>query len=141
MSFGNTFASFQNRFEDNNEEIVKAVSIKLFSAIILASPVDDGRFRSNWFPANAVPSNMLIDGELPAQITINNAARFVQTSQAMTFTLTNNLPYAQTIEFGGYSDGPNTIGGFSKQAPQGVVRVNAARFERLITAEARRVGA
>ena len=54
-----------------------------------------------------------------------------------TITLTNNLPYAKVIEFGGYpSSGPNTVGGYSKQAPAGVVRVNSLRFQSLIREEA-----
>jgi hypothetical protein len=56
------------------------------------------------------------------------------------FTLANNLPYANVIEYGGYQgDGPNTVGGFSKQAPQGVVRVNVLRFQQLIDEEAAKV--
>jgi lysozyme family protein len=44
--------------------------------------------------------------------------------------LTNSLPYAMTIEYGGYPNPPKnptgkTIGGFSTQAPAGVVRVTA----------------
>ena len=56
------------------------------------------------------------------------------------FTLANNLPYANVIEYGGSpGDGPNTVGGFSKQAPQGVVRVNVLRFQQLIDEEAAKV--
>ena len=55
-----------------------------------------------------------------------------------TFTVTNNLPYSEVIEFGGYKDGPNTTGGFSKKAPQGVVRVNIMRFNKLLADEAKK---
>ena len=52
--------------------------------------------------------------------------------------MANNLPYAHVIEYGGYpGDGPNTVGGFSKQAPAGVVRVNVARFEAILEEQAR----
>jgi hypothetical protein len=53
--------------------------------------------------------------------------------------LSNNLPYIEKLEYGGYPDGPNTIGGFSKQAPAGMVRVNMARITAHVRA-ARRGG-
>jgi hypothetical protein len=37
--------------------------------------------------------------------------------------ITNNLPYVANLEFGLYGDGEKTSGGFSKQAPQGFVRI------------------
>ena len=43
-------------------------------------------------------------------------------------TLTNNLPYAQRLEYG-----------WSQQAPQGFVRVNVSRFQQLINEEANKV--
>ena len=56
-----------------------------------------------------------------------------------TFTATNNMPQSEVIEFGGYNDGPKTVGGYSKQAPQGVLRVNIMRFNKLLDDEAKRV--
>ena len=74
------------------------------------------------------------------------------------FSLTNNLPYSEVIEFGEY---PNPVkkgtkisktgvkhavfevrskGGFSKLAPQGVVRVNALRFTALLKQAASKAG-
>lgn len=44
------------------------------------------------------------------------------------FTLTNNLPYAERLEYG-----------WSNQAPQGMVRVNVARFNTLLEEEAAKV--
>jgi hypothetical protein len=43
------------------------------------------------------------------------------------FFFTNNLPYARVVEFGLYPNPPKkgtgkTVGGFSKLAPQGMVR-------------------
>jgi hypothetical protein len=55
------------------------------------------------------------------------------------FYLTNNLPYAEVIEFGGYSQGPKVKNGFSRQAPKGVVRVTAKSFSRIFNVNARRL--
>ena len=46
----------------------------------------------------------------------------------------NNLPYIKKLEFGGYTDKSETektIGGFSKQAPQGMVGLTLAKAEQL----------
>ena len=68
------------------------------------------------------------------------------------FTLTNNLIYGPLIEFGGY---PTPVmlgtynkstksyevlsdGGYSKQAPQGVLRTNIKRFNMILEAQARK---
>ena len=121
------------------ERVVRSVTIKLWSAVIKGSPVDTGRFRGNWFASGANPSGEVSQSmDKTGSATISNATQVVVGIADWTnMTLTNNLPYANVIEFGGYpGDGPNTVGGFSKQAPQGCVRVNVARFQQLINEEA-----
>ena len=121
------------------ERVVRSVTIKLWSAVIKGSPVDTGRFRGNWFASGSTPSGEVSHTmDKTGGATINNATQVVVGIADWTnMTLTNNLPYANVIEFGGYpGDGPNTVGGFSKQAPQGCVRVNVARFQQLINKEA-----
>ena len=121
------------------ERVVRSVTIKLWSAVIKGSPVDTGRFRGNWFASGATPSSEISDKtDKTGDATANAAAQVVVGIADWTnMTLANNLDYANVIEFGGYpGDGPNTVGGFSKQAPSGVVRVNVARFQQLINEEA-----
>lgn len=121
------------------ERVVRSVTIKLWSAVIKGSPVDTGRFRGNWFASGGTPSSEVSQTmDKTGGATINNATQVVVGIADWTnMTLTNNLPYAEVIEFGVYhGDGPNTVGGFSRQAPSGVVRVNVARFQQLINEEA-----
>lgn len=121
------------------ERVVRSVTIKLWSAVIKGSPIDTGRFRNNWFASGSTPSQETTTNNAKTGDAAINRARQVVVGIAdwTNMTLTNNLPYANVIEFGGYpGDGPNTVGGFSKQAPQGVVRVNVARFQQLINEEA-----
>jgi len=142
MSFTLDVKAFCEKAKKNPETVMRAVSLKLFSAIIQSSPVDTGRFRMNWQAAGASPRGGIVAGE---DKTGSSATASVQTfitnsSAWQEFTLTNNLPYAAVIEFGGYpGDGPNTIGGFSKQAPKGIVRVNITRFNTLLNEEAAKV--
>jgi len=145
MSFALDVKAFCDKAKKNPEIVMRQVSIKLFSAIILGSPVDTGRFRNNWFaamgPGHSVETTTYTGKQGTAAI--NRMTKVVSESRGngwTELTLANNLPYANVIEYGGYpGDGPNTVGGFSKQAPQGVVRVNITRFNALLEQEAAKV--
>lgn len=142
MSFALDVSKFVEKTKRNNETVMRSVAFKLFSAIIKASPVDTGRFRMNWQAAGATPRGGLVAGEdKTGAVAIASAETYITNTQAWEeFTLANNLPYANVIEFGGYpGSGPNTVGGYSKQAPQGVVRINVVRFQQLIDEEAAKV--
>lgn len=140
MSFTLDVQKFADGFIDGAEDAVRGTTIKLFSAIVDSSPVDEGRFRANWFATGQQPST---------KVTFNTDKSGSNTKDAIdskieglndwsVFTLTNNLPYAEKIEYGGYNDGPKTTGGYSKQAPSGVVRTNIKRFNLLLEAEAKK---
>lgn len=122
--------AFVAKAKKNPETVMRSVSLKLFSAIIKASPVDTGRFRGNWQTTGVTPATGLIAGVDPTgSKAVNSAATFITNAPGWdTFTLTNNLPYAERLEYG-----------WSKQAPVGMVRVNIARFQQLINEEAAKV--
>lgn len=122
--------AFVTKAKKNPETVMRSVSLKLFSAIIKASPVDTGRFRGNWQTTGITPATGLIAGVDPTgNKAVNSAATFITNAPGWdTFTLTNNLPYAERLEYG-----------WSKQAPVGMVRVNIARFQQLINEEAAKV--
>ena len=139
-SFEDQMRAFARRANMSVEKTIKGTSIKLFSAVIKSSPVDTGRFRANWLCAGAtpVPSVVNMTDKTGSSATGEMAGYINSAKGQMVFTLANNLPYAYKLEYGGYpGDGPNTVGGFSKQAPQGFVRVNVARFEAILDEQAR----
>ena len=130
MSFALDVSKFVEKAKKNPEKVMRQVSIKLFSAIIKASPVDTGRFRMNWMASGGNPASGATDAtDKSGNIAIRNATSFVlKAADWREFTLTNNLPYAQRLEYG-----------WSQQAPQGFVRVNISRFQQLINEEANKV--
>lgn len=130
MSFALDVSKFVEKAKKNPEKVMRQVSIKLFSAIIKASPVDTGRFRMNWMASGGTPAAGTTDAmDKSGNTAIGNATSFVlKAADWHEFTLTNNLPYAQRLEYG-----------WSKQAPQGFVRVNVGRFQNLIDQEAAKV--
>ena len=105
----------------------KAIVFSLFSGVIANSPRDKGTFVANWYLTTASPSVRMAPGK---SATKRGALRFLEGqanakinySSNVKMYLTNNMPYAQKIEYGGYGNGTKTVGGYSKQAPQGVVR-------------------
>lgn len=130
MSFTLDIKNFVEKAKKNPEMVARTVSFKLFSAVIKASPVDTGRFRMNWQAAGAVSPSGIIDGtDRGGAGAIGDAASYIfAASDWNEFTLTNNLPYAERLEYG-----------WSNQAPQGFVRVNVARFNSLLEEEANKV--
>lgn len=130
MSFALDVSKFVEKAKKNPEMVMRQVSIKLFSAIIKASPVDTGRFRMNWMASGGNPASGVMDAtDKSGNIAIGNATSFVlKAADWREFTLTNNLPYAQRLEYG-----------WSQQAPQGMVRTNISRFQQLINEEANKV--
>ena len=139
-SFEDQVRAFASRANMSVERTVKGTAIKLFSAVIKSSPVDTGRFRANWTAAGVQPSTVTTDmTDKSGSAATGAMVNYINSAKGQTvFTMANNLPYAHVIEYGGYpGDGPNTVGGFSKQAPQGVVRVNVARFDAILEEQAR----
>lgn len=130
MSFTLDVKAFCEKAKKNPEIVMRQVSMKLFSAIIKSSPVDTGRFHGNWQTTGVTPATGLIAGVDPTgNKAVNSAATYITNSPNWdVFTLTNNLPYAQRLEYG-----------WSKQAPVGFVRVNIARFNSLLAEEAAKV--
>lgn len=130
MSFALDVSKFVEKAKKNPETVMRQVSIKLFSAIIKASPVDTGRFRMNWMASGGTPaSGTTDDTDKSGNTATGNATSFVRkAADWKEFTLTNNLPYAQRLEYG-----------WSQQAPQGMVRTNVSRFQQLINEEANKV--
>ena len=130
MSFALDVSKFVEKAKKNPEKVMRQVSIKLFSAIIKASPVDTGRFRMNWMASGGTSASGITDAtDKSGNTATGNATSFVlKATDWREFTLTNNLPYAQRLEYG-----------WSQQAPAGMVRTNVSRFQQLINEEANKV--
>jgi len=141
MNFDKQVAAFAKKANTSIDKTMRGVSIKLFSAIIKSSPVDSGRFRANWMASGSSPeTGTNTNTDKSGSSSTAAVANYVAVARmSSVFTLSNNLPYAHNLEFGGYKpgNGPNTVGGFSKQAPTGVVRINADRFQRILDEQAR----
>jgi hypothetical protein len=117
-------------------DAINIFAFELFSRVIKASPVDTGRFRGNWDCTLNNPSEKVTDAtDKTGQDTLGKIGAVIETAKGDdNIYLANNLPYARKIEFGGFTDKPETkktIGGFSKQAPAGMVGKTLAQADQL----------
>ena len=113
------------------DRALRATIIDVWGKVITETPVDSGRARGNWF---------IDDTFNPSQVGASQkrkGANYVRVRTkggllGKTKFLYNNLPYVKKLEFGGYSGSPTdkTVGGFSRLAPNGMVRKNLANFAR-----------
>lgn len=103
--------------------LIRMVSLKMFSRVILRSPVDTGRFRANWMVAIAdIPSGTLDLNDKRGRATISKVdATTSQLKAGDVITLVNNLPYGEQLEYGS-----------SRQAPGGMVSLTVQEFKAVV---------
>lgn len=155
-------SEFATKAKMSNERVMRGATIKLFSSVIMATPVNQnpvehgGRLRANWQLGGGSPASGVVNGFDEGAATAGSVSAGVASSAKWDeFTLANNLPYASVVEFGGYPNPPKkgskvskkgvkpaeykilSAGGFSSAAPKGMVRVNVARFDAIVEQMAR----
>ena len=122
MSFSLSIDKWAKGSTKRVQKLHKATIIELFSSVILDSPVLKGRFRGNWFISLGTPStDTTSDTDVTGKATIRKVEDFVKKLDVLEdyhVYLANNLPYANRIEFDGWSH---------TKAPEGMVRINLAR--------------
>lgn len=98
--------------------IFRVITLELDQAVVLATPVDEGRARGNWFPSLNQPATGTSDRKDPtgaaAISDINETVASAELGDLI--WMTNNLPYILPLE-----------NGSSKQAREGMVDVNLNR--------------
>jgi hypothetical protein len=159
MSFTKELEAFTLKIESNSDKVFRGTLLSLFSKVIKRTPVGNpenwvyfdkskgmyvdyisargypegyigGRLRGNWQASLSAPSQGVVaDQDKTGAKTIAKVA-FV-TSQAkmdQDVFLVNNLPYAVPVE-----------NGSSTQAPEGMVAVTVAEFQREVDKQARQL--
>lgn len=123
--FSAQLGRFAKRAEDRLNATRRTVAIKLFSAIIMDTPVLTGRLRGNWQTSLASPVTGAIDRTDPSGGSVMREVEEVVGTSRLSDVIyfRNNLPYAYRIEYEGWS---------KVKAPQGMVRRNVARFRRIL---------
>lgn len=142
MTFAADVRRFTEKTEKGIDKTVRAITFALFREVIQRTPVGDpdrwkvpappgyvgGRLKGNWQASvNAPVSGTVTTTDRSGATTIANMATAIGGWGSTTF-LSNNLPYAQRIEYDGWS---------KVKSPQGMVRVSLARINSIVARAAR----
>lgn len=109
------------QIDKNKDDIIKKTVFDLTSSFIKDTPVDTGRARANWQVDLNTNNNESIINDISDRSgskAINNAQNKIMNNNVpFYYMISNNLPYIERLEYG-----------WSKQSPQGMVRINILRF-------------
>jgi hypothetical protein len=109
------------------DKVRRASALELISLVITATPVDTGMLRGNWqTKLNAPVTSHIVRLDKGGNAAIAEALANLGSMVDVVY-MTNSLPYAEKIEYEGYS----------RQAPQGMLRANVAKWQRIVKAKAK----
>ena len=120
-------------------DVKRTFALMLFTKVVQRTPVDSGAHRQNWLVTINQESfeydPSLQDGKSD-RVNAQARSKVLGSKPGDTIILQNNGPAIRKLEYGGY--GPNsptgkTVGGFSKQAPRGMVGITMLEAGAVIT--------
>ena len=128
MSFSKDIRSFVSKATTAHDKITRAATLELFSGVIKDTPVDTGRARGNWQTSVGSPAAGELDREdKSGALAMAEVQQKAPPGAGQVTCLSNNLPYIGELERGS-----------SKQAPEGMVRKNVDRVQRIVDAAIRK---
>lgn len=143
MSFTSDLKLFAKQTDQKIETVVRVAALKVFTKVVLRTPVDEGQLRGNWQPSlNRPKSGKKSNKDSSGSKTIRGIKSVIGNHKAgQAVYLVNNMPYARVVEEGLYNHATKrtTASGFSSQAPKGMVRVTVAEFQSIVAKEVRKV--
>lgn len=133
------------------KEVLKAYAFALYTSIVKKTPVDTGRARGNWNISVGKVDSSTDDNR--KGIRYKGTGDVPNPNGDESIFISNNLPYIETLEYGGYPDPVKkgtwnkkkkryeirSVGGYSKQAPNGMVGVTLANNENIFNAAVKSV--
>ena len=124
MSFSKQLTAFVSGTQDKIDKTVKGATVVLATNVITETPVDTGAARGNWQASVGQPKTGIVE-RTGADAAIAEVEATVPDKAGSVVYLANNLPYINKLEYG-----------HSQQAASGMVRVNAARWPKIVEHEA-----
>lgn len=122
-NFLDTITQWIEETEDRIDETLQTIVLKLGETVVTLSPVDTGRFKGNWqLGIDQTTSESLVRLDPEGFATLTEIAQKVNSFTAGQIAyLQNHVLYGYDLEYGS-----------SQQAPDGVVRITAQRFTRIV---------
>ena len=129
-TFTQQFDAAAREAEEKAEKVFRGTSLAMFSSIVKRTPVDTGRLKGNW----QAEINTIPQGDKESSNPVSDANQNIGGARLKDdIYLVNNLPYAETIENGRVGNKG------SNQAPQGMVKITVAEFQREIEKQANKI--
>lgn len=101
---------FGDQVRIDHRTLCRRIALEIDQRLVLNTPVDTGRARSNWLASISAPRTDTVDVRGQAQAIADAAVVIQQAPEFPVIYLANNLPYIQRLNEGS-----------SKQAPAGFV--------------------
>lgn len=125
MSYEDDLRKFKEKTEREAERRYRAALLEVMSAVIMDTPVLEGRLRGDWEAFigsgySGTPRDRLDPSGSIALNAVTQVIRNVKVEDIVTFV--NRLPYAEPIEYDG----------LSQKAPAGMLRKNLARWPQIV---------
>jgi hypothetical protein len=122
--------------EQKIDDTLQTIVLKLGESVVTLSPVDTGNFKGNWqLSIDSTTTSSLLREDPSGFTTLADMARKVNSFTAGQIAyIQNHVLYGYDLEYGTYN-GPTdkvTDDGFSRQAPEGMLRITVARFARIV---------
>ena len=134
---------FNTKARNDFDKVRRRVFLEIGRRVIFKTPVDKGGARGGWQMTTDGPATTNVDRK-GAEALTELTSKVIAAGRLDVMFLTNLMPYIRKLEFGGYPNPPKssalspdfgsgkTIGGFSTQAPEGMVRVTLAEFAGIV---------
>lgn len=136
MSFAADIEAFAKKTGQRKEQTAIAIFFKLNELVIKRTPVDTGRARGGWVASANSPSPVIGDPDKSGARAISRANAAAMMAIGGMYYLVNNVKYITILEFGGYpvteEEGGKTQGGFSRQAPKGMIRISIEELKEFV---------
>jgi hypothetical protein len=117
------------------DQAVRRVVLAVGAQIIKRSPVDTGRFRSNWFFSTGTPSTSITEDTNAYEV--KGMGDLTSAKAGGVFYISNNLPYAYRLEVRGATKARNALGELA--GPSGIVGLTVLDFQAIVDKSAREV--
>jgi serine protease inhibitor len=122
-NFMDTINGWIEETEEKIDDCLQTIVLKLGENVVTLSPVDTGRFKGNWqLSIDTTTSASLLREDPDGYLALADMARTANSFTAgQVAYIQNHVLYGYDLEYGS-----------SKQAPDGMLRITAARFVRIV---------
>ena len=124
LGLGDQIREYAKVIDKRIDYVHRNLAIVLFTAIVYDTPVATGLARGSWWPSKQAP---IMGGPTRLDPSGSEVTRDIQrvvmsAKLSDVLFLMNNVPYIEALEYG-----------WSKRAPEGMVRINVARVRRMVS--------